>query len=384
MAVTLRQRLRVLIFIKGLGLGGAERLLERAIPYLSRDEFDYQIAYLLPWKRALVAPFQDAGIPVHCLNLRRLADVSVLSRLIGLLRREQIDLIHVHLPLSGVLARLARRPGRVRWVVYTEHGVPSHYRVISRTLNAATYRMNDAVIAVSAEVASRIRHYVRNGRPRLVTIPNAIDPAIFNDQRIDRSRICREFSLPIDARLVVTVGNLRGAKGHRHLLAAARRLIAEEPRTRVLIVGLGPLEIPLKEEARRLGLNGRVVFTGFRADATSLIAAADVYVLPSLFEGLPISLLEAMALGRPVIATRVGGVPEVVASGETGILVPPGDADRLASEILSLLRDPTRSRRLGESARAAVTQRFSVRQMVDATEDVYRTLATETTAAYPA
>lgn len=371
------ERIRVLILIKGLGLGGAERLLERAIPYLNRDEFDYQVAYLLPWKRALVAPFQDAGIPVHCLNFTRIADVSVLPRLIRLLRREHINLIHVHLPLTGILARLARRPGRVRWVVYTEHGVPSHYRLVSRALNAATYRMNDAVIAVSGEVASRIRHYVRNGRPHLVTIPNAIDAEMFNGESIDRHKIADEFAFPPDAHLVVTVGNLRAVKGHRHLLAAAQLLIKEEPRTRLLIVGLGPLAGPLQAEARRMGLNGHVVFTGFRSDATSLIAAADVYVLPSLLEGLPVSLLEAMALGRAVVATRVGGVPEVVTSGETGILVPPGAADRLAAEILTLLRNPARRRQLGESARSAVQQRYSVRQMVKATEDVYRALRRE-------
>lgn len=375
------RRIRILTFIKGLGLGGAERLLERAIPYLNRDEFDYQVAYLLPWKRALVAPFQAAGIPVHCLNFRWSADVSVFARLISLLRREQIDLIHAHLPLSAILARLARRPGGARWIVYTEHGVPNHYRVISRALNAATYRMNDAVIAVSGEVAERIRPYVRRGHPPISTIPNAIDPAMFDRQTVDRDQICREFAFPADARLVVTVGNLRAVKGHRHLLAASRQLLRHDPRMRVLIVGVGPLHRSLEEEARRLGLNGHVVFTGFRPDAASLIAAADVYVLPSLYEGLPVSLLEAMALSRPVVATAVGGVPEVVESGETGILVPPGDADRLAAEILGLLRDPERRRRLGDAARAAVTERFTVRQMVAATEDVYRSLAGASTIA---
>ncbi|MGH2406387.1 MAG: glycosyltransferase, partial [bacterium] len=273
--------LRVLLLIKGLGLGGAERLLERSIPHLDRRAFAYSMCYLLPWKDALVGAFETAGIPVHCLNVRYAVDPGALSRLIALARRGRIDVIHAHLPVPGVLARLARRRAGVR-LVYTEHGIPSRSHIVTRLANAMTYRMNDAVIAVSDEVARRVRPYIRGERPPLVTIPNAIDPALFAHQAISRDRLCSEFGFPEDAQVIVNVGNLRAVKGHRHLLAAARRVIDREPRARFLLVGIGPLAGRLAQEARRLGLNGQVVFTGFRPDAASLIGSSDLFVLSSV------------------------------------------------------------------------------------------------------
>lgn len=368
--------LRVLVLIKGLGVGGAERLLERAIPYLDRQRHTYQVAYLLPWKDALVPAFERAGIPVHCLGMRRVADWGVVGRLVSLLRRERVDLVHTHLPLAGVLARLARRRGGVRWLVYTEHNLPSRYRLLTRQLNAATYAANDAVIAVSQEVAGRVARYGRRGRPRLVTIPNAIDADELAAQAATRETVCREFGFPPDARVVVHVANLVPKKGHRYLLAAARRVLDREPRARFLLVGLGPLARRLTAESRRLGLNGQVVFAGFRPDAVALMGGADLVVLPSVHEGLPLTLLEAMALGRPVVASRVGGVPEVVTSGETGVLVEPMDVDALAAQILALLGDPALRERLGEGARRQVRRRYGMAQMVAAVEDVYRQVGT--------
>ncbi len=367
----MNERIRVLLFIKGLGLGGAERLLERAVPYLDRRRFDYQVAYLLPWKDALVEPFRAVGIPVHCLEFRRIVDVGVLSRVVALLRRERIDLIHAHLPLPGVLARLARRRAGVRWMVYTEHSLPSRHRFVTRALNAATYRMNDAVIAVSQAVATQARRYLRGSHTRLVVIPNGIDAVEFKKQAADHEGVCREFGFPPDALVVIHVGNLRPVKGHRYLLAAARQVVDQEPRARFLLVGTGPLAGQLQGEARGLGLDGYVTFAGFRADATALLGGADLFVLSSLDEGLPVSLLEAMALGRPAVATRVGGIPEVVLPGETAVLVDPMDAAALAAGMLDLLRDPERRGRMGAAARGHVSEQYGMARMVAAVEDVY-------------
>jgi len=364
-------RVRVLLLIKGLGLGGAERLLERAIPYLDRQQYDYRVAYLLPWKDALVAPFEAAGIPVHCLDVRRSWDLGVLPRLVALLRREQIDLIHAHLPVTGVLARLVKERAGVRHLVYTEHSLPSRHRLATRLLNRTTYRMNDAVIAVSDAVARQVQGHVRNGKPFLVTIPNAIDVEMFDKMPADRDAVVREFGFEPETKIVVHVGNLRRVKGHRYLLAAARRVVDQQPRARFLMVGVGPLADTLADDARRLGLNGHVKFTGFRPDATTLIGAADLFVLSSLHEGIPISLLEAMALARPAVLTRVGGIPEVVVPDETALLVEPRDIDGLAAGILSLLGDPQRRARMGEAARRHVRRRFGMAQMVAAVERVY-------------
>jgi glycosyltransferase involved in cell wall biosynthesis len=189
-----------------------------------------------------------------------------------------------------------------------------------------------------------------------------------------RETVCREFGLPDDVRLVVNVGNLVPKKGHRVLLAAARYVVDRVPAVRFLVVGSGPLAEDLATLARRSGLDGQVVFTGLRDDATALIGAADVFVLSSLHEGLPVALLEAMALGRAVVATRVGGVPEVVAHGETGVLVEPGDPQALAASILQLLHDDRLRDRLGRQARAQAQRRYGMAAMVRAVEDVYGAL----------
>lgn len=365
-------RARVLHLIKGLGLGGAERLLERAAPHFDRREFEYHVGYLVPWKNALVPALQGAGLPVHCLNMTTIADVRVMPRLLALLRRERFDLVHAHLPLTGVLARVAKRLGGVRHAVYTEHSMPFGHRRITRALNMRTYQWNDAVIAVSLAVADQVRPCLRGSRVPLRMIPNAIDAEALEGQAADRAAVCREFGFPPDARIVIHVGNLRPVKGHRYLLAAARRVIAQIPQARFLLVGLGPLTHELMEEARRLDLDGRVVFAGFRPDATALIGAADLFVLSSLDEGIPVSLLEAMALGRPAVLTRVGGIPEVAIPGETAALVEPKDVDGLTQAIAGLLADPERRVRMGEQARRHVRNRFGMAQMVEAVEGVYR------------
>jgi glycosyltransferase involved in cell wall biosynthesis len=261
--------------------------------------------------------------------------------------------------------------------VYTEHNTPARYGRLTRRLNAATYRLNDVVIAVSAQVEAQVRSYVRDGRPRLVTIPNAVDPALVSAGARSRGDVCREFGFPEDARLVVNVANLVPKKGHGYLLAAARQVIERDARARFLLVGAGPLARQLADDARRAGLDGRLVFAGFRPDAAALVSAADVFVLSSTHEGLPIALLEAMALGRAVVATRVGGVPEVVTHGETGLLVEPGDADALARETLALLGDDARRQTLGRQARQQAVGRHGMAEMVKAVERVYEELVAQ-------
>lgn len=367
-------RARVLILIKGLGVGGAERLLEAAIPHLNREGFEYHVAYLLPWKNALVPAFERAGIPVHSLAMRSDFDVRVLARLVGLVRRERIDLIHAHLPVAGVWGRLAGRlAGRAR-VIYTEHNVPERYTPLTRRLNRWTYQMNDIVIAVSDEVRKGVSAYV-NDRSRIMAIQNAVDADVIASTPIEAAAVRREFGLPADALLITTVGNLTPKKDHHSLLAAAQQVTVRFPEARFLVVGHGPLAGVLQAEANRLGLNGTLVFAGFRTDAIRLMAASDLFVLSSRFEGLPVTLLEAMALGLPSVVTRVGGIPEVVDDG-CSTLVAPGDPDALARAIGALLGSPARRVQMGAAAQKRARLRYGVAQMVRAVEDIYADVLT--------
>ncbi len=368
-------RARILVLIKGLGVGGAERLLEASLPYLNRDRFSYQIGYLLPWKTALVPAFVEAGVPVHCLDMGSPGDLRVVMRLVALLRREQIDLVHAHLPVAGIWGRVAARLAGVPRVVYTEHNVPQRYARLTRMLNHRTYRMNDIVIAVSDEVRRTIAGYA-NGRPRILTVQNAVDVEALAATVADAAAVRREFGFPPQALVVTTVGNLTLKKGHAFLLEAARRVVARHPNARFLVIGQGPLARSLQAQADRLGLNGTVVFAGFRADAVRLLAASDVFVLSSLFEGLPVTLLEAMALGKPSVATRTGGIPEITDEGSS-VLVAPGDVDALADGIGGLLDLPALRLRLGAAAQERARSRYGVRHMVRAVEQLYADLLQE-------
>ena len=370
--VSPNDRKKVLWLIKGLGLGGAEKLLALSLPYVDLNRFDYEVAYLLPWKTALVKDFEAAGLRVTCLDQGKPYDLRVLPRLVRLLREHRVDVLHMHLPYSAIIGRIASRFAPVRSVVYTEHNVWERYRWPTSTLNRLTYGWNDAVIAVSGSVERSISsRYRANGRPKLAVIPNGIDLDELLAVPREPAAVRAEFGIPQSHSLVVHVANFTPKKRHEDLLEAAQLVLEREPSVTFLLVGQGPLESAMKERARELGLADRVVFAGFRPDATRLVAGADVFVLSSLYEGLPVSLLEAMAVGTAVVTTEVGGIGEAITDGVEGLLVKPGRPDQLADGIVDLLRDPELRQRLAAHARKRVEREFDVRTMVQRVEAVY-------------
>jgi glycosyltransferase involved in cell wall biosynthesis len=359
----------VLIVIKGLGRGGAEQLLASGVPYLDRQRYRYRFAYLLPWKDSLVAELEAAGLPVHCLDG---GGAGWVGRLRALLRRERIRLVHVHSPVAAAGARLVA--GRGVRVVYTEHNVWSRYHRATWAANLATFPRNDHVFAVSDMVRASVRY---PGPLRLLPMPpvetlhHGLDPATAGGFQADGVRA--ELGIPQDAPVVGSVANFKAAKDHATLLRAAALLRQAVPELRLLLVGQGPLEAETRRLAAELGLQGAVVFAGFRTDARRLAAAFDVFALSSTYEGLPIALIEAMALGRPAVVTRVGGTPEVVSDGAQGLLVPPRDPAALAAALLRLLGDPGLRASMGAAARSRALE-FDIRKAVRRMEQVYADL----------
>jgi glycosyltransferase involved in cell wall biosynthesis len=359
---------RILFLIKGLGRGGAEQLLLNAAPHVDRSRFEYEFAYLLPWKDALVGVLDDMGFPVHGLDGGR--GIGWIGRLRRIVRDRDIDLMHSHSPVPAVGARVGVER-RVRHV-YTEHGVWGHYHRATFWANAATFPRNDHVFSVSETVTSSIRYPMPLGflrMPPVETLYHGIDPGTAAEWG-SSDGVREELGIPEDAPVVGTVANFRALKGHEYLLQAAGRIREAIPEARFVLVGRGPLEDRVRRQAEEMGLNGTVVFAGFRTDVPRVAASFDVFALPSLYEGLSIALLEVMALGKPVVVTSVGGSPEVVSDGVDGLLVPPRDSEALATGILSVLRDAGLRRRLGESARRRVAD-FDIRHAVRRTEQVY-------------
>ncbi len=371
-------RINVLWLIKGLGSGGAENLLVSAARHLNRDRFNYSAAYFLPWKNQLVDDLEATGMPVACLNQRMSLDPRPLISLTRKLRRDHTDILHAHLPYSGIVGRLASKLTPVKSVVYSEHNVWERYHRITHFANKMTFRWNDAVIAVSENVEQSIRAGTNiNGRMNLGTIANGVDVDQLNLISKDPGWLKAELGIPAENKIVVNVANFTPKKRHIDLLKAARKTVAEQPATSFVLVGQGPILDETRAAAAEMGLEGNVYFTGLREDAREIIAAADLFVLSSQFEGMPISVLEAMGTRTPVLSTRVGGLPEMIVAGEEGMLVEPGNPEILADSIVSLLGDEPLRRSLADRAFARVRDEFDVRNMVRKIEQLYLDLAEE-------
>ena len=362
------RRVRVLLLIKGLGRGGAEQLVVNAAEYGDTSRFDYHVAYLLPWKDAFVPELRALGIPVTCLEGGR--GLSWIARLRRLIRAWEIDVVHVHSPYVAALVRCS--VGRRYSLVTTEHNVWDRYHRATFWANASTFPRNDHVFAVSDEVRHSIRYPKGLGflrTPPVETLHHGIDVERVSAAP-DATGVREELGIGDDAPVVGTVASFKPHKGHEYLLQAAAHVVKVRPDVRFVLVGDGPRRDDLKREAARLGVDGAVVFAGFREDRLRFVRTFDVYAMASLHEGLPLALLEAMALGCPPVATRVGGINAVIDDAVNGFIVEPRDPATQAQRIVSLLKDAPLRARVGAAARERAAA-FDVRSAVRRIEDVY-------------
>jgi glycosyltransferase involved in cell wall biosynthesis len=367
---TARVRTRVLWLVKGLGPGGAERLLLEHARVGDREHVAYEVAYLLPWKNHLVGALEGAGVPAHCLGVRSVMDPRWGGRLRRLVRQRRYDVVHMHSPAVAAVARpILRVDGARPALLYTEHNQWQSHHPVTRLANRSTMGLDDATIAVSEDVRASMR---RSGKGA-ITVLHGVDVTAVRAHASGRDAMRADLGVRRDELLAVTVANLRANKGYETLLAAARLVIDASPSVQFVAAGQGPLEARLRASVRDLGLDERFRLLGYVPDAARLVAAADVFVLASNHEGLPLAVMEALALGVPVVATNVGGIPDLVADGVSGMLVPPGDPGALAAAVLQLTDDQARAR-LARGARArggTLDAAAAVRQL----DELYQQLA---------
>ncbi len=367
-------RRRVLVLIKSLGLGGAEQLLVHMMRHRDRERFDYEVAYILETENALVPELEAAGLTVHSLGARSNRDLAWTLRLRTLLLRGEYDVVHFHLPYAAVFGRMVvltlprrRRPA----LVSTEHTLWNKLAVVWKALNWATIWLDDRVLTVS-EAARRTMPRSLQGRAQVVI--HGIDPAPVHAAMQEREALRRdvraEFGLLDGELLALTVANLRPEKAYDVLLQAARLTADRSVPVRFVAAGHGPLRDELEAERSRLGLGETFHFAGQRSDVLRLLAGADLFVLASRQEGLPVVIMEATCAGVPLVVTSVGELSLLFTNGVDALVVPPGQADALADALADVAGDADLRERLAAGS-LAHGELFDVTRCVREVEAVY-------------
>jgi len=348
------------------------------------DKLRYEVEFACAPGGDLIDEVVSCGIRFHPIRnfvqeISIYNDLMALFELIWLMKRQRFDIVHTHNSKAGFIGRLAARIAGVPIIVHTIHGFAFHEfekpprQALFIFLERLAARFADKLITVSEPLKDWGLRLKIGRNEQYITIYDGIEINRFNlDINIGEKR--REFGIKSADFVVGVVSKLWEGKGHRCILEAAKTVVAKVPNVKFMFVGEGYLRQELEELTQQLGLSDYVIFTGFRSDIPEVTAIFDIAVLASFFEGLGRVLLEAMVLSKPVIATRVGGIVDVVSDDKTGILVPPNDSAALAQAMIKLLLDDDLRKRMGEAGRAKIDAKFSARTMVSKIQDIYEEL----------
>jgi glycosyltransferase involved in cell wall biosynthesis len=354
--------------IDTLSGGGAERVAVELIRRLDRTAFD--VAACVTRTPGMSArELGDLDAPVHVLGRKSRFDADGFSRLMAVLGQFRPDVLHTHKEGSNTLGRIAGFVSRVPVLLAHEHCLPVESRV-QRLADSALARCGSDVFACGGAVGDEVARRKWIPRERIHVIPNGIDVELFD---ADCAAVPRQtLGLPAGP-LVAAISRLDGDKDLPTLLRAVPAVLARVPDANLVIAGDGPLRRDLEQLAVALGIGNRTGFLGHRSDVKQLLRVCDVVALSSRREGLPLVVLEAMAMRKPVVATSVGGVSEAVLDGVTGVLVPPRTPEALASALVRLLQDPQTAVRLGRAGRERVERHYAIGAMVEQVQRVYLT-----------
>jgi sugar transferase (PEP-CTERM/EpsH1 system associated) len=359
----------ILYLITELSTGGAQAALLRLLEGLDRERFTPTVACLYNGDGAVAREIRALGISVFDAQMRHKADLPALLRLYRHIRRVRPAILHASLFHANLPGRVLGRLVGVPVIICSERtmAMESEWRY---RINRWTIGLVDRVIAVSANVRDFYAAHVGLTADKLVVIYNGVQvPELSISLREARA----ELGLPDDGPIIGAISRLDPVKGVDFLI----RALAQVNGATLVVVGDGPERAALEALAGDLGVADRIHWAGHRRDVPHLLPAFDLLAQPSLHEGLPNTVLEAMACGLPVVATAVGGTPEVIVDGLTGLLVPPRDADALAQAMVTLLSNADLRRTMGRAGRERVAQRFTAERMVEQTQRLYGQLLTE-------
>lgn len=368
-------KVSVLHVIGGGEIGGAENHVLSLLSALDREKFAPILCCLAP--RPLYQRARELGIEAYALDMRHKLDIHVIKSIFQLIKEKEVQILHTHGVRANLVGRLAGLQAGVPVTVTTVHSVLEYDypglldRLINSWTEKATWRLVDRFIAVSQLLA---RNLQRKGikQDKISLIYNGIPLPENPPAAEERENLRQELGIGIQQPLLGVIGRLHPVKGQKVMLQAAARLAARGKDFTLLLAGEGQQRQELEKLAAELELSGKVHFLGFRSDAVEkIMPTLDMLIIPSLSEGCPLVALEAMSRKIPVIASQVGGLPELIEQGVSGLLVPPGDPDELAERILWLWERPQLGRELTEAAFRRVQEKFSLARMVADTQKVY-------------
>lgn len=365
------KQIKVMHVIQELNVGGAERVVANYVKNHDRAMFTPQVCAISEGG-AVADEIEACGVKVTVLGKRPGLDLSVIGRFRKLVADEGVKILHLHNPPAnnwGVPASLLNH-GVV--TVRTEHNVFYKGRIVRGypVINMALGMFNSKIITVSEQVKKS--HLAKDflNRKKYVTVYNGIEGGIYK-KHYDTDRIRHELAIPSGSPVIGKIASLSRQKAYPVFLMCAAAVLKKRPDAVFLAIGGGKLKQELESARDAMGLGGKVIFTGIRHDIPMLLQLMDIFMLSSDWEGLPMTVLEAMASSRPCVVTDVGGNREAVIDGETGIITPPGDPDALATAVLGLLENKKLMKRMGEKGRERFENNFTVESMVAKTESIY-------------
>jgi len=365
---------RVMHVIHSIDVGGAEQVVANYARHIDKTRFSTSVCALRAGGR-LYDQLRDEGVRTFLLRKRSGADLGALRRLVRLIKSEGIDILHTHNASAHSWGLLAAVLSTKPILVATEHSI--HFpgrggKLYSLARHAFRQRFSSIISCCNQVRDTQIPPW-RLPANKHVVIHNGINPSLYASTP-QQSLIVEKLGLDPARPIVGTVGSLTPHKGHSVLIEAVAKMRRRGHTPQVLIIGDGPLRTELAENISQNGLNGQILLAGVRVNISEILPLLDIFVLPSLREGFPISILEAMAAGLPVVASDVGGCRESLVDGVTGFLSEPGDPDMLADLLSELLADSARRLSMGKAAQERVRSHFSVEGMVRATERLYDSL----------
>tara|TARA_R100001369_G_scaffold92896_1_gene141042 strand:+ start:50727 stop:51851 length:1125 start_codon:yes stop_codon:yes gene_type:complete len=372
------QKFKILHIIKSLGRGGAETLLPETLKLHNCEKFEFHYIYFLPWKNQMVEAIENEGGHVTCISATN--NFKLLQHypaVISYCKKHSINLIHCHLPWSGFLGRIVFSKTKIP-LIYTEHNIQERYHILTKLLNKLTFNKQSIALGVSKDVTRSIKENISPSIP-FQTLLNGVNTQKFKRDIVKGNSIRDKFKIPTDAIVIGNIAVFREQKSIPDWLHAFKIISDRADYVFGILVGAGPLEDEIKTLVKNLDLEKKVFLPGLQTDTVSYFSAMDIFMMSSAFEGLPIALLEAMSMNCAIVATKAGGVVEVIRENEDGILCEVGNIKELSNGALRLIHISEDRRNFQEAARLRVETEFSLENMVEKLEECYLEVINEVT-----